>query len=205
MFKPTLILIALFASAYCVRLAKTKATTTATTTMMPLKAETLPTTTESFAKAAICPSGWFLYDSACYWYSRWEDRKAYAAAKTACSGMGSNIFVSDSKAEFNAVMRHATRAQWTWIGLTADGAHPGDAKFFKWDSNSGGNLTDLPWLNTIAPAHGHLAGSNCVAYYGGLTEDASYVHWYPCDIQPNRYYVCKHNGTATATPTTHRP
>jgi len=179
-----LILIALFASAYCAP---------------------APTTTAVSTGAAVsCPSGWFRYESSCYWYSRFEDRKAYAAAKNACREMSSIIFVSDSKAEFNAVMQHATRAQWTWIGLTGDSIHPGDAKYFKWETNGGESLSSLPWLNTIAPAHGHLASANCVSYYGALTEDASYVHWYPCDTQPNRYYICERNGTAPGT-TTPRP
>jgi len=191
-----LILIVLFASAYCAPPKKTT-TTKATTTTKP------PTTTESSGVTANCPTGWFSYDSSCYWYSRWDDRKVYGAAKTACSGMNSTIFVSESKAEYAAVMQHANRAQWTWLGLTGDSTHPGDAKYFKWETNGGENITALPWLNTIAPAHGHMASANCVSYYGALTEDASYVHWYACDAQPNRYYICKRNMTASGTTILH--
>jgi len=182
----TLILIALFASAYCAP---------------PTKTKPKPTATERSAPSVCCESVWFRYESSCYWYSRFEDRKAYAAAKNACREMSSIIFVSDSKAEFNAVMQHATRAQWTWIGLTGDSIHAGDANYFRWETTNGGeNLSDLPWLSTIAPAHGHISSTNCVSYYGASTEDASYVHWYPCDMAPNRYYICERNGTATAHP-----
>jgi len=196
----TLIFIALFASAYCAPPTKTTKApktpkTTATTTTIPII-----TTTDSSGTTVNCPSGWFHYESSCYWFSRYEDRKAYAAAKIACGTLNSILFVSDSKAEFEAVMQHATRAQWTWIGITGDSVHPGDAKYFKWETNGGENLSSLPWLNTVAPAHGHMASANCVSYYGALTEDASYVHWYPCDMAPNRYYICERNGTATAHP-----
>jgi len=143
-----------------------------------------------------CNSGWFRYENSCYWFSRWEDRKVFASAKTSCKRMDASLFVSDSEQEFEEVMKHATRAQWTWIGLTGDGIRPDDAEYFKWETESGQNPDALPWLNTAGSAHGHISSSNCVAYYGGLSEQSSYVHWYPCSLLPNRFYICERNSSA---------
>jgi len=209
----TLILIALFASAYCgkhvpyipplpssaMQDLDSDVPIPPPTTKTTKTIATKTTAIERSGEALLCPVGWFHYDNSCFWYSRYDNRKAYAAARTACSEMKSNLFVSDSKEEFEAVMQHATRSQWTWIGLTGDSIHPSDANYFKWETNGGESLSSLPWLNTIVPAHGHTGSANCASYYAAFTEDSSYLHWYPCDMP--RYYICERNGTSPGTPT----
>jgi len=220
----TLVFVALFAVVY------------AATTQAPHVTTTPATKTETGtgnATGKACENGWLHYEESCYWFSRWGDKKKYAAAKTACSGMEATLFVSDSKAEFDAVAQQASRNEWSWIGLTGDSTHPNDAKSFKWETlndttaradeewkededeewkvgpttkggmnetsseTSGGmNPSSLPWLNKAAPAHGHLASSNCAAYYGGVTQESAYVNWYNCDTP--YHYICEINSTAAA-------
>lgn len=40
-------------------------------------------------------------------------------------------------------MQHAVRGQWTWIGLSFEGAKSGAAKPFKWETNGGLNPEQL--------------------------------------------------------------
>ncbi|VDK43950.1 unnamed protein product [Cylicostephanus goldi] len=73
-----------------------------------------------------CADGWFRYQDSCYYMEL--TKMDAASAERACNEKGGSLFVADTLAEFNEVMKEAPLYFWSWIGL---GQSEGDS-YPKW-------------------------------------------------------------------------
>jgi hypothetical protein len=136
--------------------------------------------------ATVCPNGWVVYESSCYFVGRTV--KSFQQANVYCQSLGGSLITIDSPDEWETMRNHMQRVQWTWIGLNAQGSllEP------TWIKPSSFNPESLPWL-VASTGHGATPLINCAAYYAATDMASSYVNFYDCSLK--YYFMCENNST----------